>query len=175
LLLHVFTLLVCCTAFLAFNCRSEAVGLLTRAGEIFRRVLEVDGWSSRALVNWGKALVGRAELALDVTAATKLYNAAIDKFEAVLEEDPGLVVAKYRCALAMQGLAGLQNPAAAGGGGSAAGSSGRQRLVLLGDAGRYLADVVAAAGGPGGDEGLRDAAALSLRQVQEQLELVKLS
>lgn len=27
--------------------RSEAAALLTRAGEIFRRVLEVDGWSSR--------------------------------------------------------------------------------------------------------------------------------
>uniref|UniRef100_A0A383VRZ9 Uncharacterized protein n=1 Tax=Tetradesmus obliquus TaxID=3088 RepID=A0A383VRZ9_TETOB len=158
--------------------RSEAVGLLTRAGEIFRRVLEVDGWSSRALVNWGKALVGRAELAIDASAATKLYNAAIDKFEAVLEEDPELVVAKYRCALAMQGLAGLSlNPAVGGGNLAAAGgsSSSRQRLVLLGDAGRYLADVVAAAGAPGGDEGLRDAAAAALRQVTEQLELSKLS
>jgi hypothetical protein len=53
-------------------------------------------------VNWGKALVGRAELAADRVAATKLYNAAIDKFEAVLEEDPEMLVAKYRCALAMQ-------------------------------------------------------------------------
>lgn len=56
----------------------------------------------RALVNWGKALVGRAELAADRGAASKLYNAAIDKFEAVLEEDPEMLVAKYRCALAMQ-------------------------------------------------------------------------
>lgn len=56
----------------------------------------------RALVNWGKALVGRAELAADHGAASKLYNAAIDKFEAVLEEDPEMLVAKYRCALAMQ-------------------------------------------------------------------------
>jgi hypothetical protein len=61
--------------------------------------------------------VGRAELAallldgdgqtldrgtLDRTAAVKLYNAAIDKYEAVLEEEPGLLVAQYRCALAMQ-------------------------------------------------------------------------
>jgi hypothetical protein len=53
-------------------------------------------------VNWGKALVGRAELAADQNAAVKLYNAAIDKFEAVLEEDPDMLVAKYRCALAMQ-------------------------------------------------------------------------
>lgn len=56
----------------------------------------------RALVNWGKALVGRAELAVERVAASKLYNAAIDKFEAVLEEDPEMLVAKYRCALAMQ-------------------------------------------------------------------------
>jgi hypothetical protein len=139
----------------------------------------VDGWSSRALVNWGKALVGRAELSVDATAATKLYNAAIDKFEAVLEEDPGLLVAKYRCALAMQGLAGLKGSA---GGGSAAGvssgsscSGSRQRMTLLGDAGRYLSDVIAAAGGPGGDEGLRDAAAVALKQVQEQIEVSKLS
>jgi hypothetical protein len=137
-------------------------------------VLEVDGWSSRALVNWGKALVGRAELSVDATAATKLYNAAIDKFEAVLEEDPGLLVAKYRCALAMQGLAGLKGSA---GGGSAAGvsSGSRQRMTLLGDAGRYLSDVIAAAAGPGGDEGLRDAAAVALKQVQEQVEVSKLS
>ncbi len=53
-------------------------------------------------MNWGKALVGRAELAADRVAAAKLYNAAIDKFEAVLEEDPEMLVAKYRCALAMQ-------------------------------------------------------------------------
>lgn len=58
--------------------------------------------NTRALVNWGKALVGRAELASDRTAGRKLYNAAIDKFEAVLEEDPDMLVAKYRCALAMQ-------------------------------------------------------------------------
>jgi hypothetical protein len=139
-------------------------------------VLEVDGWSSRALVNWGKALVGRAELAVDATAATKLYNAAIDKFEAVLEEDPGLVVAKYRCALAMQGLAGLKGSAGGGLAGGVSSSSGsRQRMTLLGDAGRYLSDVVAAAGGPGGDVGLRDAAAVALKQVQEQIELSKLS
>jgi len=46
--------------------------------------------------------VGRAELAVERVAASKLYNAAIDKFEAVLEEDPEMLVAKYRCALAMQ-------------------------------------------------------------------------
>lgn len=158
-------------------CRSEAVGLLTRAGEIFRRVLEVDGWSSRALVNWGKALVGRAELAVDRSAATKLYNAAIDKFEAVLEEDPGMVVAKYRCALAMQGLAALHpdggGAASAQAGGGQQGSGSRQRLLLLQDASSYLSDLVAA--GAGGDEGLREAAAVVLRQVQEQLGMAKLS
>lgn len=149
--------------------RSEASVLLTRAGEIFRRVLEVDGWSSRALVNWGKAMVGRAELAVEQSAAIKLYNAAIDKYEAVLEEDPGLVVAKYRCALAMQGLAGL-NPSAKAGG--ADGQGPRQQLVLLSDAASYLSDIVSS--GAGGDDGLRDAAAAALRQVQQQVEMLKL-
>lgn len=46
--------------------------------------------------------MGRAELAAERVASSKLYNAAIDKFEAVLEEDPDMLVAKYRCALAMQ-------------------------------------------------------------------------
>lgn len=158
----------------SMHSRSEASTLLTRAGEIFRRVLEVDGWSSRALVNWGKAMVGRAELSADTAAAIKLYNAAIDKFEAVLEEDPGMVVAKYRCALAMQGLAGL-NPdglkAAAAGGSDAQGP--RQQLVLLSDAFNYLSDVVKT--GAGGDEGLREAAAAALRQVQQQLEMAKMA
>lgn len=84
-------------------CRVEAVALLTSAGEQFRGVLEVEGWSSRALVNWGKALTGRAELAAERGAgrgegggAVKLYTAAITKFEAVLEEEPDNLVAKYR-------------------------------------------------------------------------------
>lgn len=76
--------------------RGEASALLTRAGEMFRAVLEQEGWSSRALVNWGKAMVGRAELARDGDAAERLYGAAIDKYEAVLEEEPDSVVTKYR-------------------------------------------------------------------------------
>lgn len=155
-----------CSASTALS-RSESSTLLTRAGEIFRRVLEVDGWSSRALVNWGKAMVARAELALDTEAATKLYNAAIDKFEAVLEEDPGLVVAKYRCALAMQGLAGLDPSAAHGDG-----QGSRQQLILLQDATRYLSDV---ASGAGGDDSLTAAAAAALLQVQQQLDMAKLA
>ena len=63
---------------------------------MFRGVLEVEGWSSRALVNWGKAMTARAELARDREAAVKLYAAAIDKFEAVLEEEEDDGVAKYR-------------------------------------------------------------------------------
>lgn len=63
---------------------------------MFRGVLEADGWSSRALINWGKAMTGRAQLAGQGEAAEKLYNAAIDKFEAVLAEEPGLSVAQYR-------------------------------------------------------------------------------
>eukprot|EP00879_Flechtneria_rotunda_P007727 GHRR01008100.1.p1 GENE.GHRR01008100.1~~GHRR01008100.1.p1 ORF type:complete len:494 (+),score=215.03 GHRR01008100.1:203-1483(+) len=154
--------------------RSEASALLTRAGEIFRRVLEVDGWSSRALVNWGKAMVGRAELAVDQQAAKKLYNAAIDKYEAVLEEEPGMVVAKYRCALAMQGLANLSIlvSASAGSAGGSNGTSVRQRVTLLNDAVAYLSDVVSV--DAGGDVGLRAAAAAALRQLQEQLEQAQL-
>ena len=30
--------------------KAEASGLLTRAGEMFKQVLEIEGWSSRALV-----------------------------------------------------------------------------------------------------------------------------
>lgn len=59
--------------------RGEASSLLTRAGEMFRAVLEAEGWSSRALINWGKAMTGRAALAGGGEAAEKLYNAAIDK------------------------------------------------------------------------------------------------
>eukprot|EP00775_Hariotina_reticulata_P004825 gene4825-5073_t len=153
--------------------------------EIFRRVLEIDGWSSRALVNWGKAMVGRAELAAEQTAAVKLYNAAIDKFEAVLEEDPGMVVARYRCALAMLGLAAVLGTQTAGSDMSSGGSgvdkasaagegpgSQRKLLTLLSDAAAYLSDVVAM--GAGGDAGLGEAAGAALRQVQQRIELVKL-
>jgi hypothetical protein len=69
--------------------RGEALGLLTRAGEMFRSVLELEGWSSRALVNWGRAMCIRAQLTSDRSLAQKLYRAALDKFEAVLEEEPG--------------------------------------------------------------------------------------
>jgi hypothetical protein len=138
--------------------RGEASSLLTRAGEMFRAVLEADGWSSRALINWGKAMTGRAELAGQGEAAEKLYNAAIDKFEAVLSEEPGLAVAQYRCALAMRGLAAvLPAPRA------------REAGTLLRDAVNYLTDAVAAAGGR--DEGLRAAAATALVEVKQQMEV----
>jgi len=147
-------------------------------------VLELDGWSSRALVNWGKAMVGRAELAAEQRAAVKLYNAAIDKFEAVLEEDPSMVVARYRCALAMLGLAAVLGTRAAGsdmsrsGDGAAGGAAGesigsqRQLLTLLGDAAAYLSDVVTS--DAGGDPGLREAAEAALRQAQQKIEMAKL-
>jgi hypothetical protein len=134
-------------------------------------------------------MVGRAEVAPDQRAAVKLYNAAIDKFEAVLEEDPGLVIARYRCALAMLGLAAVLGTTAAssssmnqsgdvgGGRRSAAAEEGsgsqRQLLTLLGDSAAYLSDVVAAAGA-GGDLGLREAAEGALRQAQQRIEMARL-
>ncbi len=59
-------------------------------------MLEGEGWSSRALVNWGRAMCLRAEMADSPVLVEKLYQAAIDKFEAVLEEEPGMVPAKFR-------------------------------------------------------------------------------
>lgn len=54
--------------------RSEASSLLTRSGEMFKRVLEKEGWSSRALVNWGRAMCLRAELADSAELAGQLYR-----------------------------------------------------------------------------------------------------
>jgi hypothetical protein len=145
--------------------RAEAATLLTSAGELFRRALEAEGWSSRALVNWGRAMCLRAELAEAPEAVEKLYRAAIDKFEAVLEEEPGMVPAKFRCALAMKGLAAAV--AAAGG----PGGSRAAQAQLLQDAANYLTDVLAsdapdaAALQPAAAEALREAqaAAAALR------------
>eukprot|EP00798_Chlamydomonas_sp_ICE-L_P015825 gene15825-21948_t len=83
----------------------EASSMLTKSGEMFKRVLEVEGWSSRALVNWGRAMCMRAELADSSDLAAQLFGSALDKFEAVLEEEPDMTTAKYRAALAMVGLA----------------------------------------------------------------------
>ena len=47
-------------------------------------------------VNWGRAMCLRAELAQSDDLAGQLYTSALDKFEAVLEEDPQMVMAKYR-------------------------------------------------------------------------------
>ena len=76
--------------------RQEASILLTSAGDMFRKVLEIEGWSNRALVNWGRAMCLRAEIAVNSQAAAKLYRAAIDKFEAVSEEDGTAILAKFR-------------------------------------------------------------------------------
>ena len=46
-------------------------------------------------VNWGRAMCLRAELAETDDLACQLYSSALDKFEAVLEEEPGLVAARY--------------------------------------------------------------------------------
>ena len=47
-------------------------------------------------VNWGRAMCIRAELADSQDVAVQLYGSALDKFEAVLEEDPSMAMAKYR-------------------------------------------------------------------------------
>ena len=82
------------------------------------QVVEMEGWSSRALVNWGRALCIRADLMLTaeqeqqqqqggysgggasptMSVVAQLYTSAINKFEAVLEGEPGMMPAKYRCA-----------------------------------------------------------------------------
>ncbi|GFR52203.1 hypothetical protein Agub_g14743, partial [Astrephomene gubernaculifera] len=138
----------------------EANALLTQAGVMFMKVLEMEGWSSRALVNWGRALVIRADLLAAspegmaasaavvaggggaggglgssssspvLAAVAQLYTSAINKFEGVLEGEPDMVPAKYRCALAMAGLSRTKPPAS------------RESLALLSDAINYLRDVL---------------------------------
>ena len=49
-------------------------------------------------MNWGRAMCLRAELADSDELAVQLYNSALDKFEAVLEEEPDMILAKYRSA-----------------------------------------------------------------------------
>lgn len=71
-------------------------------GEMFKSVLEVDVWSSRALVNWGRAMCLRAELSWGQREVVqKLYRAALDKFEAVLEEEPGTYIRVCVCVCAL--------------------------------------------------------------------------
>ncbi|KAG2443420.1 hypothetical protein HXX76_001778 [Chlamydomonas incerta] len=144
----------------------EANALLTQAGLMFMKVLEMEGWSSRALVNWGRALVLRADLlaaapegaapgSAAAAAVAQLYTSAINKFEGVLEGEPDMVPAKYRCALAMAGLSRTR-PAAS-----------REALTLLADAINYLRDVLAS---PSPDaEALRGAAAAALASMEQQL------
>jgi hypothetical protein len=95
----------------------------------------MDGWSSRALVNWGRALCIRADLLLAAEqeggagadqqqqqqqggypggypggggsamgVVAQLYTSAINKFEAVLEGEPGMMPAKYRYGYGGRGL-----------------------------------------------------------------------
>ncbi|GAX74132.1 hypothetical protein CEUSTIGMA_g1581.t1 [Chlamydomonas eustigma] len=135
--------------------RAEASTVLTKAGEMFKKVLELEGWSSRALVNWGRAMALRAELAEDADLATQLYNSALDKFEAVLEEDPNMVTAKYRAAMTMLAMTGREFYPI------------RQAAALLRDASLYFRDVAAAAG-PDADA-VRDAARDAVQICEVQL------
>ncbi|KAJ9505733.1 hypothetical protein QJQ45_029267 [Haematococcus lacustris] len=136
--------------------RGEAAALLTRSGEMFRQVLELEEWSSRALVNWGRALCIRAELAQEPGMAAKLYQAALSKFEAVLEEDPGMVTARYRAALAMAGLAESSNA--------------QDALLLLQNAAIYLQQVIGSTGPEA--EGLRPSATTALANCRQALAAV---
>ncbi len=136
--------------------KAEAIALLTQAGEMFKKVLELEGgWSSRGLVNWGRAMCLRAELADSNELAAQLYNSALDKFEAVLEEDPGMVTAKYRAAVAMQAIAarGLM-PAP-------------RSAAMLREASNYFR-AVAETSGPDA-EALREASRESLLDCEEML------
>lgn len=67
--------------------------------------MELEGWSSRALVNWGRALCIRADLLASgpeggspaaLQLVGQLYTSAINKFEGVLEGEPDMIPAKYR-------------------------------------------------------------------------------
>ncbi|GLI71314.1 hypothetical protein VaNZ11_016472 [Volvox africanus] len=144
----------------------EANALLTEAGVMFLKVLEMDGWSSRALVNWGRALVIRADLLAatpdglkpgspTLPVVAQLYISAIGKFEGVLEGEPDMMPAKYRCALAMGGMSRTKP------GGS------RERLTLLADAINYLRDVIASQSPDA--EALRSSAVAALQRYETQL------
>ncbi|GBG89536.1 hypothetical protein CBR_g49326 [Chara braunii] len=73
---------------------AESEELLIEAGRKFKTVLSQDKRDVRALHNWGLALCFRAELAAenfgkgDIQTADKLYQAGIEKFEAMLTVDP---------------------------------------------------------------------------------------
>lgn len=84
---------------------------------------------------------------------------AIDKFEAVLEEEPGMVPAMYRSARAMQGLAACSSTPA------------RQASTLLVDAANYLRDVMSSEAPDAA--GLKPAAAEALDDCQRQMAALK--
>ncbi|EFJ48920.1 hypothetical protein VOLCADRAFT_90230 [Volvox carteri f. nagariensis] len=104
-----------------------------------------------------RAMTGEANALLTDAGVMflKLYTSAIDKFEGVLEGEPGMVPAKYRCALAMAGLSRTKPPFS------------RERLTLLADAINYLRDVVASSAPDA--EALRSAAVAALQQYEAQL------
>ncbi|CAL8470912.1 g10454 [Coccomyxa elongata] len=109
----------------------EAEAALVAAGQKFLAVVERDQDDTRALGNWGRALCLRAELARDPEVACALYEAAVAKFEAVLEADPSNGGVLRNCAFALYDLARLQPDPVS-----------RATRQLLEDAARYLQDVL---------------------------------
>mmetsp|Transcript_11041 Transcript_11041/g.31210 ORF Transcript_11041/g.31210 Transcript_11041/m.31210 type:complete len:700 (-) Transcript_11041:218-2317(-) len=94
---------------------AEAEALLINAGRCFKAVLDATGRDERALCNWAAALVARAGLVEGAKpeAAAELYNLAVDKYEAVLSQNPHQVHSLKNCGIALRCLAcctGPENP-----------------------------------------------------------------
>eukprot|EP00884_Botryococcus_braunii_P012103 jgi/Botrbrau1/20894/Bobra.0135s0025.1 len=127
--------------------REEAENVLLEAGTKYRAVAERDPQDSRALWNWSRAMATRAQLALDVAAARRLYVSAAAKLEAVLKAEPNNIPAQRTLGLTLHALGTLQP-----------GSRTPQDRTFLQEAAWYLAPLVEA--NPGDQE-----AGNALRQI----------
>ncbi|CAK0782613.1 hypothetical protein CVIRNUC_005815 [Coccomyxa viridis] len=113
----------------------EAEAALVVAGQKFLAVVEQNPEDARALGNWGNALCLRAELAQDAVVACALYEAAVAKYEAVLEMDTRNQAILRNCAFALYDLGRLQPD-----------PSSKTARQLLEDAARYFQDVLMLSG-----------------------------
>jgi len=106
----------------------ETSGLLIEAGRCFREVLALNSKDAKALLNWGNALCLRARMTVgqDVDSAHNLYDAAIEKFEAVLQLEPGMAEVLKALGMALYDISGLEG--------------GRERIETLKSAQAYLED-----------------------------------
>ena len=98
----------------------ECEEILVRAGRSFRSVLRESQDDTRALLAWGKALSIRGEASMspsgDRAAALRLYEAAEEKFRALIDIDPNRVssmVSAADAALKVYKLAGPEAKKAA--------------------------------------------------------------